>query len=138
MSPLALYVTVIAIVLVLAVALRFLILVPTRACIQCDKVVAVTAPSCRHCGHRYTAEDRELMRSRAEGRARQPAPEPAPMTSGPVAARPARPRTGVPRLECIRCGGEVALTALTCRHCGHRYSAAELARMRPVSNTRGR
>jgi ribosomal protein L40E len=148
-TPLVLYGSMVLVPLVLAVALRFVIVVPTRECIQCGTVVAVTTLTCRHCGHRYTAEDRELMRLAAERRSSQAeAREPAPrMPSAPP--RPARPLTGVPRMDCVACGGKVPPTALSCRHCGRRYSPEDRRQMRlsaglpatppdPLSSTRAR
>ena len=67
-SPLVLYSSILLVPVVISIALRFLIVVPMRACIRCDKKVAVTAFSCRHCGHRYTPEDREWMRFEAKQR----------------------------------------------------------------------
>jgi hypothetical protein len=61
MSPIILYILILMVPLVLAVALRYLIVVPRRDCLQCGRSVAVTAPKCRHCGYRFTAEDREFM-----------------------------------------------------------------------------
>jgi RNA polymerase subunit RPABC4/transcription elongation factor Spt4 len=139
-APLALYGAMVLIPLVLAVTLRFLIVVPTRECIQCERVVAVTTLTCRHCGHRYTAEDRELMRIQAERRSSRPdSSEPATQAvSVPRVPIPIRPREQVPRMECVECGGMVALTALSCRHCGHRYTAAERDLMRSASGERSR
>ena len=68
-SPLIVYGSLLLIPVVISIALRFLIVVPSRECILCGKEVAVTAFRCRHCGHRYTPEDRELMRFEAEQRA---------------------------------------------------------------------
>jgi hypothetical protein len=67
-SPLIVYGGLLLIPVVISIALRFLIVVPTRPCIQCGRIVAVTAFSCRHCGHRYTAEDREWMKLEAARR----------------------------------------------------------------------
>jgi hypothetical protein len=137
-APLALYGSMILVPLVLAVALRFVIVVPTRECIQCGTVVAVTTLTCRHCGHRYTAEDRELMRLAAERRSsRADGPEPDVRTSSSP-PRPGRPLTGVPRMDCVACGGKVAPTALSCRHCGRRYTADERDRMRREAGIRER
>jgi hypothetical protein len=64
------YTLILLIPLTLAVALRYLIIVPRRECLQCDREVAVTVMKCRHCGYRYTFEDREIMRVMAESRRR--------------------------------------------------------------------
>jgi tRNA(Ile2) C34 agmatinyltransferase TiaS len=61
MSPIILYGTLVMVPLVLAVWLRYVIVVPRRDCIQCGRSVAVTAARCRHCGYRYAAEDRAYM-----------------------------------------------------------------------------
>ena len=61
MSPIILYSLILLVPLTLAVALRYVIVVPRRDCPQCDRSVAVTASKCRHCGYRFTAEDRQLM-----------------------------------------------------------------------------
>ena len=68
MSPILVYVAIMMVPLVLAVALRYLIVVPRRNFLQCDKSVSVAALKCRHCGYRYTAEDRALMRHLAARR----------------------------------------------------------------------
>jgi Uncharacterised protein family UPF0547 len=60
-SPILIYSAILMVPLILAVALRYLIVVPRRGCPQCDRSVAVTAPKCRHCGYRFTAEDRRHM-----------------------------------------------------------------------------
>jgi hypothetical protein len=61
MSPIVLYISILMVPLILAVCLRYLIVVPRRDCLQCGRSVAVTAPRCRHCGYRFTAEDRRYM-----------------------------------------------------------------------------
>jgi rubredoxin len=132
MGPLLIYCSLLIVPLVLAIALRYLVVVPTRECIQCDRVVAVTAFSCRHCGHRYTAEDRELMRLAAEAR-RSPGPGDESGTAavqGPVPRGPARRRSAVRTLQCVDCSQQVALSALSCLHCGHWYTAEERDLMR--------
>ena len=70
MSFILVYSLILLVPLTLAVALRYLIVVPRRVCLQCDREVAVTALKCRHCGYRYTFEDREMMKRQAEARQR--------------------------------------------------------------------
>ena len=41
--------------LVVGVAVRYLIVVPRRKCLQCDTSISVTASRCRSCGYRYAA-----------------------------------------------------------------------------------
>jgi hypothetical protein len=69
-NPLLLYGSILIVPVAISIGLRFVIVVPKRECIQCGRTVAVTAFSCRHCGYRYTAEDRALMRRVAERRKR--------------------------------------------------------------------
>jgi ribosomal protein L40E len=71
MDPIVLYSLILLVPLALAVALRYLIVVPRRECLNCDREVAVTALKCRHCGYRFTAEDREVMASEAARRKRR-------------------------------------------------------------------
>jgi ribosomal protein L40E len=139
-TPLVLYSSFLIVPLVISVALRYLIVVPTRECIQCDRVVAVTAFSCRHCGHRYTAEDREWMRLRAERRkAEGPAHELAvAAVKAPPPASATKRRSAVKTLQCVRCDGKVAVSALSCRHCGYRYAAEERDLMRLRAGVRQR
>jgi ribosomal protein L40E len=139
-TPIVLYISILVIPLVLSVALRYLIVVPTRECIQCDRVVAVTAFSCRHCGHRYTAEDREWMRLRAEQRKAEGAAHElaAAAVKSPLPASVIRPRPRVTTLQCIRCDGKVAVNALSCRHCGYKYDAEERDLMRLRAGVRQR
>ena len=61
MNPLLLYCLILLVPVALAVALRYVIVVPRRDCPDCDRSIAVTAPKCRHCGYRFTAEDRNMM-----------------------------------------------------------------------------
>jgi hypothetical protein len=68
MSPIIVYTLILLVPLALAVWLRYLIVVPRRDCLQCGRSVAVTASKCRHCGYRFTAEDREMMRYQAARR----------------------------------------------------------------------
>ena len=70
MSFIVIYTLILLVPLALAVALRYLIVVPRRKCLQCDREVAVTAIKCRYCGYRYTFEDRVIMRLAAETRQR--------------------------------------------------------------------
>src|SRR4051812_37117392 len=107
-APLALYGCMVLVPLVLAVLLRFVIVVPMRECIQCERRIAVTTLTCRHCGHRYSAEDRMLLQMLAEQRKAEvdelervsatPEPRPAEMS---VASNGV-----VPRLECVACEGK--------------------------------
>ena len=71
MSFVLLYTLILLVPLTLAVALRYLIVVPRRRCIQCDRQVAVTTIRCRHCGYVYTFEDRQIMKLLAEARQRE-------------------------------------------------------------------
>jgi hypothetical protein len=52
---LTLYVSVLAAMLALGVAVRYLIVVPRRRCLQCDRSISVVASRCRGCGYRYAA-----------------------------------------------------------------------------------
>jgi ribosomal protein L40E len=136
MSPLLVYGALLLGPLIIAVALRYVIVVPMRDCIQCGKTVAVTALWCRHCGHRYTAEDRELMRLQTERRSAEFERAGIPARAAAAPAAGSRPLSGVPRMPCVRCEGEVAVTALSCRHCGHLFTPAERERMRLSSTLR--
>jgi ribosomal protein L40E len=71
MHPILIYTLILLVPLVLAIALRYLIVVPRRLCLNCDREVAVTASNCRRCGYRFTAEDRELMAYEAARRKRR-------------------------------------------------------------------
>lgn len=73
MSLIIVYSLILLVPLTLAVALRYLIVVPRRECLQCGREVAVTVLKCRYCGYRYTFEDREMMKLMAEARERDPA-----------------------------------------------------------------
>lgn len=61
MSPIILYIAILMVPLILAVWLRYVIVVPRRDCLQCGRSVAVTAAKCRHCGYRFTAEERQYV-----------------------------------------------------------------------------
>jgi hypothetical protein len=41
--------------LAVGVAVRYLIVVPRRRCLRCDKSISVAAARCRGCGYRYAA-----------------------------------------------------------------------------------
>jgi len=71
MNPVLIYILILLVPVTLAVALRYVIVVPRRDCPYCDRSVAVTAPKCRHCGYRFTAEDRKLMAREAARRRRR-------------------------------------------------------------------
>jgi hypothetical protein len=60
MAPLAVYIVIVLAVLGLAVALRFLIVVPRRDCIGCGRSISVATHKCRWCGYEYSHEDRAL------------------------------------------------------------------------------
>ena len=62
MAPLAVYVVLIIAILGLAVALRFLIVVPRRDCIGCGRSISVATYKCRWCGYQYSHEDRDLLK----------------------------------------------------------------------------
>ena len=53
MGPLALYGSVVLAVIVLAIIMRFVIVVPRRDCLNCGASIAASAPKCRRCGYRY-------------------------------------------------------------------------------------
>jgi hypothetical protein len=76
MAPIILYSLILLVPVLLAVALRYLIVVPRRECLNCERDVAVTAQKCRHCGYRFTAEDRQLMAYTAARRKRRYGPSP--------------------------------------------------------------
>ncbi len=71
MSPLVAYLLILLVPVVIAVALRYVIVVPRRECINCRRSIATTAPKCRHCGYRFFAEDRKLMASEVSKRKRR-------------------------------------------------------------------
>ena len=71
MHPIIVYSLILLVPLVLAVALRYVIVVPRRGCLNCGRSVAVTSLNCRHCGYRFTAEDRQFMASEAAKRKRR-------------------------------------------------------------------
>lgn len=73
MSFIVVYSLILLVPLTLAVALRYLIVVPRRECLQCGREVAVTVLKCRYCGYRYTFEDREIMKLMSEARQRDAA-----------------------------------------------------------------
>ena len=41
--------------LTVGVAVRYLIVVPRRRCLNCDRSISVVAARCRRCGYRYAA-----------------------------------------------------------------------------------
>ena len=71
MGPLALYGAIVLGVIVLAIAARFVIVVPRRDCLNCGASISVTAPKCRRCGYRYATgselgdQDRAWERERS-------------------------------------------------------------------------
>jgi hypothetical protein len=71
MDPVLVYASVLLIPVALAVALRYVIVVPRRECLGCDRSIATTAPKCRHCGYRYSFEDRRLMEQEVARRKRR-------------------------------------------------------------------
>lgn len=71
MDPVFVYSAVLSVPVALAVALRYVIVVPRRECINCDRSIATSAPKCRHCGYRYTFEDRRLMEQEVARRKRR-------------------------------------------------------------------
>ena len=71
MDPIGVYILILLVPVAVAVALRYVIVVPRRDCPNCYRSVAVTAPRCRHCGYRFTAEDRKLMAKQTARRKRR-------------------------------------------------------------------
>ena len=71
MDPVFIYGGVLLVPVALAVALRYVIVVPRRPCINCERSIATTAPKCRHCGYRYSFEDRQLMAAEVAKRKRR-------------------------------------------------------------------
>lgn len=55
LPDLALYVSVLVAMSAMGVAVRYLIVVPRRKCLQCGKSISVVASGCRGCGYRYAA-----------------------------------------------------------------------------------
>ena len=51
---LALYVSMLVAMLAVGVAVRYLIVVPRRRCLDCGRSISVAAPKCRGCGYRYS------------------------------------------------------------------------------------
>ena len=52
---LAIYVSVLIAMLGLGVAVRYLIVVPRRKCLDCGRSISVVAAKCRGCGYRYAS-----------------------------------------------------------------------------------
>jgi DNA-directed RNA polymerase subunit RPC12/RpoP len=71
MNPLLTYILILLVPVALAVALRYVIVVPRRECLNCRRSVATTAPRCRHCGYRFFAEDRKDMAKAVSKRQRR-------------------------------------------------------------------
>ena len=71
MNPVVIYILILLVPVALAVALRYVIVVPRRECLNCGRSVATTTPRCRHCGYRFFAEDRKLMAKEVSRRRRR-------------------------------------------------------------------
>jgi predicted amidophosphoribosyltransferase len=65
MGDLAIYVAIVVAALALGVAVRLLIVVPRRRCLQCGAEVPVSARNCRRCGYRYASAAELATQERA-------------------------------------------------------------------------